>query len=105
MRSDAATSAPMNPIPTTTAWVAEAAAARIRSASATVRSWNTPSRSLPGTGSERLRTPVATRQPSNARRSPSVSVSVRARGVERVHARARARLDVVLVATRRRDGC
>ena len=48
------TSAPMNPIPTTTAWVAEAAAARIRSASATVRSWNTPSRSLPGTGSERF---------------------------------------------------
>ena len=78
VRRDAVTSAPMNPIPTTTAWVAEAAAARIRSASATVRSWNTPSRSLPGTGSERLRTPVATRQPSNARRSPSVSVSVRA---------------------------
>src|SRR5437870_10071114 len=79
-RSEAATSAPMNPIPTTTALLAPRARSRIASASAIRRSCSTPSRSAPGTSSTRFRTPVATRAASNGMLPPSRKVTAPARG-------------------------
>src|SRR5581483_8682422 len=76
-RSDAATSLPMNPAPTTTAFAARFAAALIRSASAAVLSSSTPGRSTPGRGSLRLRQPVAISAASNAIRSPSARTTTR----------------------------
>src|SRR5829696_1746358 len=52
-RSDAATSDPIHPPPTTTTDSADAARSLIRSASPSVRRVTTPSRSAPGTSSRR----------------------------------------------------
>src|SRR5437870_8069313 len=82
-RSEAATSAPMNPIPTTTALLAPRARSRIESASGILRSCSTPSRSAPGTSRTRFRTPVATRAESNGRLPPARNVTVISRGSTR----------------------
>src|SRR5439155_1296287 len=58
-RSEADTSEPMKPSPITTARRARRVAARMRSQSATVRSWKTPSSVAPGTDSVRLRPPLS----------------------------------------------
>ena len=76
-RAVAATSAPMNPAPTTTTRRGVASnSARMARLSASVRKVYTPARcSVPG--KVRVRAPVAITTPSAARRSPSLSVTVR----------------------------
>ena len=82
--SEAATSEPMNPMPTTTARAPRVASCLMASDSATVRSWWTPGRSAPGTSRVLFTPPVVISSRSKGTGPPSfkctwcVSASTRA---------------------------
>src|SRR5215470_8415294 len=99
--SDADTSEPMKLKPITTARRPGPAAARMRSQSASVRSWKTPARFAPGAEKVRLRPPVVTSRRSYRTRSPPSS-STSFCFVSIAVARAELELDTLLGVVARR---